>query len=679
MYIPEKCSDVANSSDVANICYNFVVVIKNCHRKSFGSSHVQRASRGTSDESDDVNQSASRTAASLSKSTSCDRSSCISGVEKQKCIKSQTESYSTLASFNKLQPSSRLFQLSLQETIRDSRAEAICGSSSQSEDGSSERRTKRCKLDSCANVKQSRTVSSCTPGEVMEVSMQESSEGDIDAASAVAEKIYYLRNSKDCFELHSCDNSSSLPNTRKMSVAASHKKNKFAAENVTSLDSEIKWNDIDEKGDESKLFALTRKSSTYKHSGNRGKMKTEGHTRKQSNSCGKDANQTNQNSLHSVHDQKLSNNSASRDRGKDDAQGKARSSAENQCHLVPGEVLHCARRSKSSVHTPASWRSSASNMKKKQGDCHRPADGVGPQHHSNESRQMKPEHRVRHRESMPECRGNSGKYSTKTVVDVEDSSSKNSCEEVNIPEDWAAELCIIPSLGCNVTVETDSVVNNVEEACVGESFEVSTYNSCAPVDHGNTASNSSITETLLISTAVSEEEIPDRPQQETETGTDHSVVQDSSVSGSVNMGTDCAGEQTKSETYASVTGVAITDISQKKETSRSCASDKDNLHVYTEYDINAHENDGKQNMSTCDYSVIEGREQRLSVPLPDDLASSNVIPDDAHESEDEYNTSYEVMEPCEFEADNCFPDPSSEKCADEVSSGKQLFHYFASD
>jgi len=621
---------------------------KNYRRKSHGSSRAQFVSRSATDKSEDVDHLASRTSALLSKSASCDRNSIINAVgdsqsvnadgqrhtartkmevqensvalpvdvKQHICTETSTESRSTQASFSAQRPSSRLFQLSLRDTIQNSETQMMHESSSQSEDGSSERRSKRCKLstygsDSRPEVKQSRAVSSDTAAGVPEMSkvMHESSNGYTDAVLALNAQPYSLRSTKDCYKLHSCD-SSSWPHPKKASVAA-HKKKKSVAENGTSRDSEMNWNHSEKKGDEIKLFELTQKSSTYKHRGNSAKMKTEVDTRKQGNSCGENANQTSRNLLHSEPDQKLSHSSTSRGRFKGSAQGKAKSSAENQCHLVHDENLHGNSRSQSY----GSWRSSISDVKEHD-DCHHAAyaDGVGAQRQGKELGQMRPGRR-----------GKSREHSTRTVVDVEHSSIKNSCE------DWEAELFIIPSSGCSVIVASDSIDNSVKELFVGESVEVSTCDSYVPFDDGSMVSDSNITEPLLIPTAGSEEEVPDRPLQQDDASINYDDIQNS-LSSSVKIGSNCAGEPTMSEPYA-----------------------------YVSY-----------------YSGTDDKGEKLSVLLPADLAS-NLSSGDAQPYKDEYNTSYEVVEPDEFETDGCFLHPSSEECADEMSNGKQLFYYFASD
>jgi len=187
--------------------------------------------------------------------------------------------------------------------------------------------------------------------------------------------------------------------------------------------------------------------------------------------CGrKDTNQTSQNLCHPVSDQKLSNNSVSVTfgRGNDGARSKARRSAKNVSCLVPGGAYDESR-SKSSEHVPADCRSAASAVKENRtarlDDCHRTAyrDGVGAQHHSKQSRRMK-----------PECRGSGREYRhpTRTVVASQCSSIKNSSQHVHIPEDWEAELCLSPSSESNVIITTDIDMPRAVVTTSGVEFSV---------------------------------------------------------------------------------------------------------------------------------------------------------------------------------------------------------------
>jgi len=700
---------------VVYICCYVAVDRKIWHKRGYGSSRAQHVSRSARDESRDVDRATgTRATVSLSKSASSEPSSCVNDVggskqrnsdgqchvartkikveessvalpldgRKEKCTETGTESCGIQGSYRRQQPSSRLYQLSVQEIKRDNQAtEVRCGSSSHSEDSSSERRSKRCRLstsgsDLCARRKQSQAGSSYSAAEVMEVCKVTAAELPVrhtDAVSVVTEKQYYLRSVTDSYDAHS------RPVNRKTAVAApSHRKKKSAADNIT-CDSEMKWNDSEMKGNESKLSSLPQKNSTYTSRSNRGKMKAEGDTRKPGSSRGKDVHQTSQSLLHSDSDQKLSDYCASRGRGKGSYQGKAISFVENQYSIEHGEGKTGDRRSKTGVHEPASWHPSSSYMKKphNQAVCADKAGGF--QQHSKVVQPMRTKHQDTGRPLKPGCRGSRREYSTNTVF--EQSDIKKNCEKLNISEDWEAELCETPSVGCNVTVVADSICSDViDEAFVGKSVEVLTYNSCASADDGSMACNSDKTELLLVPAAGNTDAIIDRQLQQAETSAgDNDIIQDLPISISMKMDNECVGVQTESNTYVSVADFADAEVSQSQETEGSCSPllDINNQHAYIECEVSVHENDVRQDMDTCEYSVSEDGGQMLSVPLTSESASSDLPSDDAQQSDDEYVTACEVVESELLEADDCFSRPSSEKCADEMSSGKQFFHYFA--
>jgi len=687
-------------------CCCFVVDQKTDRRRSYDSSHPQRVSRTARDENDYLDQSSRRGAACSSKSANCDRRSHINAAghteqgsvdghcctarskaeenraalpldaEKAEGMGTRMESGSTSAPVPKQQqqPSARLYRLVIQETFRDQ--QTACGSSSQSEDSSSEqRRTKRCRLSTYGSEsgKQSHAGSSDSAAEVTQTSrvIQVASGRHTDAVSAVSAMRYNLRSAKDCHEPHLC-NSSSQHVTGKSSVAAaaSHKKKKSAAENVASLDREVKWKDGEKKDDERRLFRLEQRSSAFKSPSSRGTVNVEGETRKHSSSCGKDANGPAQKLFHSVPDEEISISCARRDKGS--IQGKARS----QCHLLSGEDLHVNSRSRSSMQVSASWHSSTSHVKTLDNSrAAAYADRVGPQRCNKESRQTEPEI----------CGGSREYRSTKNVCDAEQSFVKIGCEEIsisrdsreeaNVSEDWEDDLCVIPSVACNVTVTSDVVAGSVEEAVVGEYVEVLLHDSYVTADDGSMACAGNKT-VLPLPAVGNEEEICDTVERQAEMSVDPSDIQDLSL---VRMDSDSVGEQAESEAHAAVECFITADVSLKRETFSLSVSDEDNPCVYTVCEITVCENSGKQDMDACDCDATDGGEEELSVSLPcDNPASSGAPQEPSQQSDVEYNELCEVIEqevlvPFESGADeDRFREQSSEKCADKVSSGKQF-------
>jgi len=184
--------------------------------------------------------------------------------------------------------------------------------------------------------------------------------------------------------------------------------------------------------------------------------------------CRVDAKQTGQNLHHPASDRKLSDNSSSapRGRGKGGARNKAKRS-KNRSGIGADQANDGWRSKGSPTHEPANYGSSASTVKcnwtSRLNDRHHAADTdrFGNRRHGREShgtnRECGGSYRgLSCRVWKPEHRGTGGEYSRKTASDASHTSVRNSCEELNVSEDWEAELCRIPSSGCNVTIATNT-------------------------------------------------------------------------------------------------------------------------------------------------------------------------------------------------------------------------------
>ena len=647
-------------------------------------------------------------------------------------------------------PPRRLFQLSV-DTIRDNKVQLAGKACSQSElpcnaeqteDRSSGRRNKRCKLSSTAcessaehgvsrhstddekqfsndtdnksldsvpvdktgkkdyvkreNTASHRVPESCTVTKdvrfgrvkgkkneaVCSSSMPEVNkvvQKSSDKHAAIAENWYYLRSTRDDCELYA-GSGSAQRSGRKSATKKCQREKKSSVERVASREVDVKLVELDSenKFGDSKSARSPQKSSRHKNGSKTKTKMMEVNDEVMTDSCSRNTNQNaSRNLRHSAQDQKLAATREFSGRGRGTAQGRLRSFAGNRNPLPRGKDLSgdCSSFERS-THIPADRQSGTSNLEQHRAselDSSQRTRAAGCWYRGRGSRSVKPSSHF-----------NTQDYCTKTAVSVDQCSVfKNSSETADISEDWEVELFTFSPSEQNATASAESVSDNVGEiccvgdmCCVEETVTTSTYSSAD--SNGSTTFASDFAEICSMSTAESGAAVSSIALQLTETSMDHSGNQDSSSSGKVNPGLDCESKQMWSELYHySVTGekcVNHAEVRQAEEASNTSVSLLHNASAELEIVVPC--NDAA--VVNCDSPHIDKRkwsftgdtEQEIAVALPAPAESDNVRSDNAGQYK-EHPVYSEIIEPYEIGDDDFFSSPQSQKCSDEIHTGKQ--------